>query len=579
MAARKPKAAPNYDMRWTPFTASEEFLQFYEYNKQDVRAELEVCSRVPDMSPAEHRKWLMHMRCNQRGMHVNMPGVLDCIEVVEQAFEKYTLRLRTITNGAVQTASEVQEIRAWLAKTYGMRLYDLDEETVEEWLARKDVPDGAREVLRIRQVLAFGSVKKLYAFLHQTGWDHRLRDQYVFFGAHTGLWNGRGVQPANLYSGSFHKPEQVANALAIIAYRSLEMVEAAYAPMDALDVVASCLRSLIIARPGSRLMGSDFSAIQAVVLAALAGEEWRLEVFRTHGKIYEMSASKISGVPFSEFLNYVDPKTGQPAKHPLRQTIGKVAELASGFMGWVTAWKRFGADEFMGSDEEIKQAILKWRRESPMIVELAGGQTRNKFNRDAQGNYVRGSERLELFGLEGAAISAVMDPGQCYRYRQCAYQMHEDALYYCGPSGTFMTYHSPRLEPSTRDYAGPWEQELSYLGWDSKAGWSRDKLYAGILAQNADSHESREIQAEKLVRLEDTGIYLPVLHTHDEDICEVENGRGTLAAYLAETRVMPDWARTPDGKPWPIKVPDAWSGPEYGKWELKGGEAGYEVAT
>lgn len=575
----KPRAQPNYDLRWTPFTASEEFQEFYIYNKQDVRAELEVCSRIPDMSPKEHRVWLMHMRCNQRGMHVNVPAVIDCIEIMEQAFGKYTARLRTITGDKVCTASEVQEIIKWLGATYDMRLYDLDEETVEEWLARKDIPDGAREVLRIRQVLAFGSVKKLYAFLHQTGWDHRLRDQYVFFGAHTGLWNGRGVQPANLYSGSFHKPEQVAQALAVIAFRSLELVEATYAPMDALDVVASCLRSLIIARPGSRLMGSDFSAIQAVVLAALAGEEWRLEVFRTHGKIYEMSASKISGVPFDEIMSYKDPATGQPAKHPLRQTIGKVAELASGFMGWVGAWKRFGADEFMGSDEEIKQAILKWRRESPMVVELAGGQTRNKFNRDPQGNFVRGSERPELFGLEGAAISAVMNPGQCFKYRQCAYQMHEDALYYCGPSGTFMTYHSPRLEPSCREWASPWEQELSYMGWDTKAGWSRDKLYAGVLAQNADSHESREIQAEKLARLEDTGVYLPVMHTHDEDVCEVENGRGVLAEYLAETRVMPDWARTPDGKPWPIKVPDAWEGPAYGKWELKGNEPGYKVAT
>lgn len=574
----KPRAVPNYDLRWTPITAGADFEAFYAYNRQDVTAELEVCARVPDMTPREHRIWLMHMRCNERGMYVDMPGVDNCLSIVEQAFAKYTARLRQITNGRVETASEVQEIRAWLSATHGMHLHNLDEETLDEWLARKDLPAGAREVLRIRQALAFGSVKKLYAFLHQTGHDHRLRDQYVFYGAHTGLWNGRGVQPANLYSGSFHKPGQVEQALGIIAYRSLELVEAAYAPMDALEVVASCLRSLIIARPGSRLMGSDFSAIQAVVLAALAGEEWRLDVFRTHGKIYEMSAAKLSGIPFEEICNYVDPVTREPAKHPMRQTHGKTGELASGFAGWIGAWKRFGADEFMSSDDEIRQAILKWRRESPMIVEFWGGQTRNKFNRDPQGNYIRGSERPELYGLEGAAISAVMNPGTCYRYRQVAYQMHEDALYCMGPSGTFMVYHTPRLSPAIRDYAAPWEQRLTYMGWDSISGWSETDAYGGVLTQNIDSHESREYQADKLMRLDDSGLYVPVMHTHDEDVCEVENGRGSLAEYLATVRIRPEWARTPEGEPWPIKVPDAWMGPAYGKWELKGNERGYELA-
>jgi DNA polymerase len=565
-----PKAAPNYELRWTPITAGPDFERFYAYNKTDVAAELAVCARVPDMTPKEHRIWLMHMRCNERGMHVDIPAVENCLVIVEAAFAKYTARLREITNGRVQTASEVQEILAWLRDLHGIRMYDLDDEAVTEALKYPEYPDAVREVLRIRQQLAFGSVKKLYAFLHQTGHDGRLRDQYVFYGAHTGLWNGRGVQPANLYSGPWHKPEQVEAALAIIAYRSLEMVEAAFAPMDALEVVASCLRSLIIARPGSRLMGSDFSAIQAVVLAALAGEEWRLDVFRTHGKIYEMSAAKLSGIPFEEICNYVDPATGKKAKHPMRQTHGKVGELASGFGGWIGAWKRFGADEFMHSDEEIKQGVLGWRRESPMCVEFWGGQTRDKFQ--------RGRERPELYGLEGAAISAVMSPGTCFKYRQVAYQMYEDALYCVGPSGTFMTYHTPRLRPSSREYASPWEQELSYMGWDTQAGWSEQRLYGGVLTQNIDSHESREIQAEKLVRLEDAG-YDVVLHTHDEDVCEVPEGFGSLAEYLALCRVMPDWARTPDGKPWPIKVPDAWTGPRYGKWEIEGNEAGYAVAS
>ncbi len=533
-------ARPNYDLRWTPITAGPDFEAFYEYNKQDVRAELEVCSRVPDMSPREHRFWLMHMRTNRRGMHVDVAGVENCLAVVEQAFAKYTARLREITGGRVQTASEVQEMLAWLRDVHAVRLYNLDDEAVTEAL-KLDLPRGAREVLRIRKLLAFGSVKKLYAFLHQTGHDHRLRDQYVFYGAHTGLWNGRGVQPANLYSGSFNKPSQVEAALAVIAHRSLEMVETAFAPMDALEVVACCLRSLIVAAPGHVLHGSDFSAIQAVVLAALAGEEWRLEVFRTHGKIYEMSAAKLSGIPFEEICNYVDPKTGRKAKHPMRHTHGKVGELASGFAGWIAAWKRFGADEFMHSDEEIKQAILAWRRESPMVVEFWGGQTRDRFDRHRV--------RPELYGIEGAAISAVMHPGQCFRYRQVAYQMHEDVLYCMGPSGTFMAYHTPRLSPAQprgKLDPMPWEQRLTYMGWDTQAGWCETDLYGGVLTQNVDSHESREIQAEKLVRLEDAGFFRYFIRTTRMFVrCAAPNWRDILlhAASCPNGRALPTESR------------------------------------
>ena len=315
------------------------------------------------------------------------------------------------------------------------------------------------------------------------------------------------------------------------------------------------LRSLFVAKPGHILYQSDYSAIEGVVTAALAGEEWRLEVFRTHGKIYETSASKISGVPFEEILEHKR-RTGK--HHPLRQTTGKVAELASGFAGWVAAWKKFGAGDFM-DDAGIKKAILAWRAESPMIVEMWGGQTRDAFTWGKE-------PRPELFGFEGCAVAAIQNPGAAYWYRDIAFQVHADVLYIRLPSGRMLTYHEPRLERSQRDYAQPWELEISFMGWNNNRekgpiGWYRMKLYGGIITENVVQAAARDIQALALVRLERAG-YLPVLHTHDEIVAEVPIGFGSLKEFEALMSWREEWF-----KDWPVKASGGWVHPRYGKFE------------
>lgn len=557
--------------RWTPETAPADFEKFYQYNVQDIVAEEAVSLKVPDLTPRELRIWLMDQRINARGMGINRQAVENCIVIVEQARAREHARLSTLTNGQVKKSTEVAETLRWLGSR-GIHLYNLDEDTVEEVLTRKDYPADVLEVVRIRQKLAFGSVNKLYKLRAQTTPQGRLHDQYSYHGAHTSLWNGVEVQPANFYSGIFDKPEQAQRALDAIALGSLEWLEYCFPGHDALEIVASCLRSLICAPEGSRLISADFTAIQAVVLAALAGEEWRLEVFRTHGKIYETTASKITGVPFEEIVNY--PKHNNGKKHPHRQPYGKIPELSAGFGSWIGGWKQFGAGEFF-TDDEIKQAILKWRADSPMVVELWGGQTRDKFSRDPMR-----PERPELYGLEGAAIAAVLaqrddgKPGEAFGYRGITYQCFEDVLYCTMPSGGMLRYHAPRLQRSERPYASPWELELSYEGWNtnSKKGrpntWERMKLYGGVLTQNVDAHESREIQADCLMALEDNG-YPIVMHTHDEGVAEVINGVGSKEHYTQVARAsFPSWAKTPDGQRWPVQLPTAWECQMYGKWEL-----------
>lgn len=554
---RNPTKA-NPALRWTPATAAEDFARLYSYNVQDGVAELEASVRIPDLCPREREIWEVDQAINHRGMQIDLKAVGDCIAIVEQATQKYHGQLRELTHHRVETHSDVAGIVEWM-RTRGVHLPGLDEDVVAEQL-KLDHPKDVLQVLKIRQLLGFGSVKKLYALRVQTCADGRLRGQYAYHGAHTALWNGQGVQVANLYKPSelwAQDPEGMENALAAISSRCLEYVEAAYG--DALECVANCLRSLVVAAPGNRLIASDFTAIQAVVAAGLAGEEWILEVFRTHGKIYEAMASRLTGTPLQVYLDF---KKQHGKHHPDRQ-LGKLAALSAFFGAWINGWKRFGAEAY-GDDEWLKQTILKTRDGMPAIVELWGGQTRNKF---------RWNEQPELYGLEGAAISAVLDPGTCYAYRSVRFCMHNDVLY-CQPpgNGAPLVYHEPRLEPSRREYARPWELELTYMGWNSNAtkgkpGWQRMKLYGGLLTQNADANVARQFQADGLVRCERSGIYLPVMHTHDEIVTEVADGRGSKEEYLTLINVPRAGCYDDQGRPWPIKAPSADETHRYGKWE------------
>jgi DNA polymerase len=603
---RKPTKA-NPALRWTPETAPEQFAALYAYNEQDVVSEAAASAALPELTPYELDVWHFDQVCNRRGMRLDMPAVENCIVILEQAAERANAELQRLTvwsvemieftNGKTKPArdkhppkwvelrrywinepavSEYTEVAAmirWCASR-GVYFDTLDEEALEEALNHRAVPlppDIAR-VLRIRQELAFGSLKKLYAMRAQVGADGRAREQYSYHGAHTSLWNGHGIQPANLYKGIFEGVEgqaAVEVALKVIACRSIELIEYEYGPgspwavkhdaADPLEVVASCLRSLIIASPGCRLISADFNAIQAVVTSALAREEWRLEVFRTHGRIYEAQASLLTGTPLDEMIEYKK-RTGH--HHPERQNPGKLAVLSGDFGAWIAGWKRFGADKLLGSDENIKRAILKTRASIPNIVELWGGQTRDRFTPD---------ERPECYGLEGAAVKALKEPGQAYSYGDTVFQMVGTDLLCQTIDGGVERYHHAKLGPVTRSWQRDWEYSITYEGQNSNAakgaqGWETMYLYGGVLTQNVVSRVARNVQAPALLRLEAAG-YPIVMHTHDENVSDVRNEFGSAAEHTALTAQLPAWAKTPDGKPWPIKVPPSWTGQRYGKWD------------
>jgi DNA polymerase len=299
------------------------------------------------------------------------------------------------------------------------------------------------------------------------------------------------------------------------------------------------------------LIGADFSAIEAVVLAALAGEDWRLEVFRTHGKIYEMSAAKILGIDLAEFDRY---KAEHGSHHP-RRKLGKIAELASGYQGGLGAWRNFelsqGVDLGM-TDEDIKAAVKSWRAASPAVVNFWGGLYRGG--------------RFDPWGCEGAAVMALENPGSCFavgRGGPVSYGAKDGVLYCRLPSGRCIVYQGAEVVPC-RDYFDRPSRRVIYKTWGSqitggKKSWIEIQTYGGALVENICQAVARDLQAAALVRLEAAG-YGPVLHVHDEIVAEVPKGWGDAEEFRSIMATLPDWAAG-----WPLRVGAAWRGYRFRK--------------
>ncbi len=550
--------------------------KLYAYNERDIVAEAEASSRVPDLEGEELAYWLVDQAINRRGVQIDIDGVRNCIAVIDEAHERYNRELYTLTDGAVARASELAKLQAWLATARGVNAYALDEDSIDLLLEDPELDLTARRALEIRQAIGSAAVKKVYAMANQATRAGRLHDLFMYHGARTGRATGAGPQPTNLPNSGpevfrcacgrhFRAPgaasvncpwcamptppgkktmewgaPAVVDALAVIACRSLDLVEHYFG--DAMAAVSGCLRGLFISAPGFDLICSDYSAIEAVVLAEIAGEEWRREVFRTHGKIYEMSASKITGIPFDEFMRY-KAETGN--HHPMRKKIGKIAELAFGFQGWIGSAKAFGMDEFF-NDDEIKQAILAWRAASPSYVEFWGGQERNR--------------QPEMYGVEGMFVSAILNPGRTYEFRGFQFTMRGDAVYLRLLSGRYLTYHRPRLRPSSRGRG----LSISYEGNNTNpkngpTGWVRMDTWGGRLTENIVQATARDVQRHGLVNLEAAG-YPIVLHVYDEDIAEVPEGFGSIEEFERIMSTMPPWAAG-----WPIKAVGGWRGKRYRK--------------
>lgn len=479
----KPTKANGGRTRNYPHHDPEKWELFKTYNGQDVVAEMEIERRlsvfpVPDFV---QKQWETDLLINARGVAVDMDFCAGALELGETI--RTQLTDEAVQLSGLQNPNSVKQLARWLSVETGDDITTLRKETIKELLGR-DNADHVQRMLEIRQELGKTSTKKYDAIEAAVCDDGRVRGLLQFYGANrTGRWAGRLVQVQNL-PRTYTEPLEFAREL--VKGRKLDALRIVYGSPN--DTLSQLIRTAFVAAPGNVLIDADFSAIEARVISWLADEEWRLEVFRTHGKIYEASASQMFGVPLERI------KKGNP-EYSLRQR-GKVAELALGYQGGVPAMRQMDTGKLLADlpDEEIKDIVDKWRNTNPKIRNL-------------------------WYSFNDAAIRVIQNGGSL-RVRCCTFARECD----CIRGTTCMTISLPSgrklyyVEPSVGEnrWGGP---SITYMGVNDKNKWGRIETYGGKLVENVVQAIARDCLAQAIEHLEAAGLPV-VFHIHDEVVID-----------------------------------------------------------
>lgn len=471
----------NGNRTWNlPKHAPEKWQLFKEYCKQDVTAENSILRRL-DQYPVpaeEERLWQMDVKMNAFGIRVDeelTDGALYIDEVSREALMEEAMGITGIDN-----PNSTVQLMEWLERN-GTETDNLRKATVSDLLAGQPA-ENVKRMLEIRQQLGKTSVKKYEAIRNAKGTDGRVRGLTQYYGANrTGRWAGRLVQMQNLprnYLGTLDEARKIVKKK---NYEGLRMI---YGNVP--DTLSQLIRTAFIPSEGNKFVVADFSAIEARVIAWLAGEQWVNEVFATHGKIYEATASQMFHVPVEKI------KKGNP-EYSLRQK-GKVATLALGYQGGTSALIAMGALNMGLTEEELPDIVLRWRNANKRIVDLwySIEQAALKVMQTAEPQAINGL----IFALEGDMLY-----GQCFLTVRL-------------PSGRKLFYPKPFLQENQFG-----KMALHYYSTGSNKKWGVESTYGGKMTENIVQAIARDCLAETLKRIEDKGLHV-VFHVHDEVIID-----------------------------------------------------------
>lgn len=472
-----------------PQHAPEKWELFKEYNRQDVVTEYEILQRLKlfPMPEGEEHLWRMTTEMNTLGVRVDADLIEGALTIHEQSAQDLTDEAVRIT-GLANPNSTVQ-LKAWLEETmfdwYGtdIQLESLRKEDVSNLLGIEDLPAEVRRVLEIRQQLGKTSIKKYVVMQAAKGGDDRVRGLTQYYGANrTGRWAGRMVQMQNLPRNYLKTLDDARN---LVKKKNYDGVRMLYGNVP--DTLSQLIRTAFIPSEGHKFVVADFSAIEARVIAWLAGEQWVNEVFATHGKIYEATASQMFHVPIKKIVK------GNP-EYSLRQK-GKVATLALGYQGGVNALVSMGALNMGIPEEELPDIVQRWRQANRRICDLwyAVEQAALTAMQTAQPQAIHGL----IFALEGDIVY-----GQCFLTVQL-------------PSGRKLYYPKPFLQ---ENQFGKMAVHYHTVGQQSKK-WEVTSTYGGKMTENIVQAVARDCLAETLKKIEDRGLQV-VFHVHDEVIID-----------------------------------------------------------
>ena len=488
----KPTKANGGRTRNLPCHAPEKWELFKTYCKRDVDVEKSIRRKLHNfpIPESEMELYRLDQRINDRGVLVDMGLVEQAIACERLHKEVVTKRAYELTG--LENPNSVAQLKGWLGDK-GMEAESLSKKAVADMIAETD--GEVEELLRLRLLMAKTSVKKYEAMERSVCSDGRVHGLLQFYGANrTGRFAGRLVQIQNLPQN--HLPD-LELARELVKQRRFEDIELLYDSTP--NVLSELIRTAFIPKPGCRFVVADFSAIEARVLAWLSGEQWRLDVFTSHGKIYEASASSMFHVLMEEITK----------GSPLRQK-GKLAELGLGFGGASGALISMGALDMGLTEDELPPLVAAWRKANPHITQF-------------------------WWDVDAAAIKAVTEK-QKTKVGKIIFEYKSGILFITLPSGRKLSYVKPRMAVNRFGRDG-----LTYEGISENKKWSRIETYGPKLVENIVQGTARDLLAEAMLRVEKKG-YPIVMHCHDEIIAEVPEDSGSVDEMCEIMAVQPEWA-------------------------------------
>ena len=488
----KPTKANGGRRRNLPCHAPEKWEVFKRYCRRDVDVEKAIRRKLGKfpIPEGEMEAYRLDQRINDRGVLVDMGLVRQAVRC--ERLHKGVATERAYELTGLENPNSVAQLKGWLGEN-GVEAESLSKRAVAELIEGAD--GEVEELLRLRLLMAKTSVEKYEALERSVCSDGRVHGLLQFYGANrTGRWAGRLVQVQNLPQN--HLPD-LELARGLVREGRFEDVEMFYGSTP--EVLSELIRTAFVPEEGCRFVVADFSAIEARVLAWLAGERWRLDVFSSHGKIYEASAAAMFHVPVEEVTK----------GSPLRQK-GKIAELGLGYGGAAGALISMGALDMGLSEEELPSLVAVWRRANPHITQF-------------------------WWDVDKAAVEAVTKRAKT-RAGRIGFEYRSGILFVMLPSGRKLAYVKPRMAVNKFGREG-----LTYEGILENKKWGRIETYGPKLVENIVQGTARDLLAEAMLRVEKRG-YPIVMHCHDEIIAEVPEGSGSVEEMCEVMAVRPVWA-------------------------------------
>lgn len=495
----KPTKANGQRTRNLPEHAPEKWETFKVYCKQDVEVERDIRNKLSRYKTLdkEQRLWELDQRINDRGVNTDLEFIKKAIECDAGYAEKLKIEATELTG--LSNPNSPAQLKEWIGQRIGYAVGSINKDIMPTLLQEAEIKgiEEVKRILELRQLMGKTSIKKYKAMEVARCEDGRVRGLLQFYGANrTGRWAGRLVQVQNLPQN--HLPD-LDDARKLVRTGQFHEIEFLYDSIP--DTLSQLIRTAFIPAAGNRFIVADFSAIEARVLSWIAGEQWRLDVFNTHGKIYEASASQMFKVPIEDI------KKGSDLRGK-----GKIAELALGYGGSVGALTSMDKEKSI-PEEELPGLVKSWRNANPKIT---------KFWWDVDKAAKKAIHEKTTVCMQHG-IKCIYDPG---------------VLFIQLPSGRKLSYIRPKIEP------GPYDKDIiTYEGMEQTSKqWTTLETYGPKLVENIVQAIARDCLAEAMFKVTAAG-YDIVMHVHDEIIMDVPKDKGSVEEICDIFGQSIEWAK------------------------------------